>query len=143
MDWDELREAADAGIEIGAHGHTHAELDLLAGEALMAEVARPKAILEQRLGREVRSFAYPYGAHCSRVRRDVRAAGYRTACAVGNLPADVRSDAWSLPRLPVIETTDADELRRLLRRQPKSSERLLSEAKRVVRRTQRRWLAQA
>jgi peptidoglycan/xylan/chitin deacetylase (PgdA/CDA1 family) len=143
MGWDELREAADAGIEIGAHSHTHAELDLLTGEALTAEIAQPKALLEDHLGHEVTTFAYPFGAHCARVRRDVRAAGYRSACAVGNLTAGVRSDVWSLPRLAITETTDADELLRLLSLRPTSGERLLSEAKRVMRRTQRRWLTPA
>ena len=141
MGWDELRAAAAAGIEIGAHSHTHAELDLLAGDALMTELARPKAILEDQLGQEVTTFAYPFGVHCARVRRGVKAAGYRTACAIGNLPASVRSDAWSLPRLPITSTTDAAQLRCMLRRRPKSSERLHSEAKRTVRRMQRRWLA--
>ncbi|REE98926.1 polysaccharide deacetylase family protein [Thermomonospora umbrina] len=100
LTWAQVREAADHGIEIGGHSHSHPELDQVPGTALFEELTRNKGLLEDRLGRPVRTMAYPYGYSSARVRRAAREVGYESACAVANrLPRD--EDALALPRLTV------------------------------------------
>lgn len=82
--WSQLPELVDAGVEIGAHSHSHPQLDTLGKSALRRELVTPRALLEQALGREVPSFAYPHGYNGPRVRRLTRASGYRAAAAVRN-----------------------------------------------------------
>ncbi len=58
----QLRELAELGWEIGSHGLAHEPLARLEDRRLKAEVADSRARLEDQLGVQVSSFAYPYGS---------------------------------------------------------------------------------
>ena len=82
MSWSQLRDCAEAGVEIGGHTMTHAFLPSLDDEALTLELGGAKALIESRLGRPVETFAYPNGMPCDwtpRVEQAVVAAGYSAA----------------------------------------------------------------
>jgi peptidoglycan/xylan/chitin deacetylase (PgdA/CDA1 family) len=110
VSWTALAEIVDSGIEIGAHSHTHPELDRVTSQALTAQVTWPKAELERRLDRPVQSFAYPYGRYSRRVRDAVAAAGYRAACTMNSWAATAASHPLELPRTPVFHYMDAVDL---------------------------------
>jgi peptidoglycan/xylan/chitin deacetylase (PgdA/CDA1 family) len=81
--WEQVREMADAGIEIGSHTTTHPALSGLSREEAMRELAESKKLLEAKLGRTVNSFAYPFGGpqhFTDESRRLVGEAGYAAAC---------------------------------------------------------------
>ncbi len=61
MTWPELERLAEGGIETGAHGFEHLSLGAMSTDAAREQGVRARALLESRLGRPVRSFAYPYG----------------------------------------------------------------------------------
>ena len=82
--WTQIREAVAAGMEIGAHSHTHPQLDQLKQGRLEGELATSKALLEDGISRAVPSLAYPFGYSSARVRRTVHATGYSYASAVAN-----------------------------------------------------------
>jgi peptidoglycan/xylan/chitin deacetylase (PgdA/CDA1 family) len=105
---------AERGIEIGAHSHSHPELDALVPRVLEREVVRPKRLLEERLGYEVASFAYPHGYADARLRRGVQAAGYGSACSVRNLPSHPGDDHFFLARQTIMPTTDMEAFRHVL-----------------------------
>jgi peptidoglycan/xylan/chitin deacetylase (PgdA/CDA1 family) len=107
LSWAALAEIAAAGVEIGAHSHTHPELDRVSSQELTAQVTCPKAELERRLGIPVRSFAYPYGRYSRRVRDAVQAAGYQAACTMNSWAATAGSHPLELPRTPVFHHMDA------------------------------------
>lgn len=132
MSWTEIQSVAEAGIEVGAHSHTHPELDRLSKARLRAELERSKAVLEDGLGREMAAVAYPFGYHSRRVRRAARAAGYTFGCAVGNLSAHSESDRWAIPRLTVKGTADGAVLRRFVTGRTDRYDGVVSEAKRLV-----------
>jgi peptidoglycan/xylan/chitin deacetylase (PgdA/CDA1 family) len=56
-----LRDAADSGIEIGAHSVSHPHLSRLSPEDMEREIVGSQARLEDVIGRPVRCFAYPFG----------------------------------------------------------------------------------
>ncbi|HEX7158943.1 MAG TPA: polysaccharide deacetylase family protein [Edaphobacter sp.] len=93
LDWNEAREMASAGMEIGAHTHTHPILSRLTERQQRAELQESKAVLELNLGLPVTSFAYPNGgpgdftAETQRIARNV---GFTTAFSYygGINPAD-------------------------------------------------------
>ncbi|MFC4906104.1 polysaccharide deacetylase family protein [Actinomadura gamaensis] len=105
LSWTQVAEAAAHGIEIGGHSHSHPQLDQLGDRALREELARNRGLLEERLGRDVRTMAYPFGYSSARVRRMARAVGYDTACAVANRMASGGADPLAVPRLTVRATT--------------------------------------
>lgn len=101
LDWSQLAELAEQHVEIGAHTHTHTQLDIITPTAAAGEIRRCKHLLEDALGHEVPSFAYPHGFHSTKVRRWVREAGYSSACAVGNALSSPTDQLFSLARLTI------------------------------------------
>lgn len=101
LSWAQIRELSTAGIEIGAHSHSHPELDQLTEAELCRELGPARALLEDCIGGPVRSLAYPFGYSNPPVRQAARAAGYRCAAAVRNLRATPESDPFLVPRLTV------------------------------------------
>jgi peptidoglycan/xylan/chitin deacetylase (PgdA/CDA1 family) len=101
MTWQELRAWVAAGMSVGGHTQTHAQLSALGADELRDEVTRCKQELEQRLAVPVDTFAYPYGstddfdAPCEEA---VRQAGFR--CAFANRPGNARwaRNPYAVPR---------------------------------------------
>ena len=62
LDWREVRALLDHGFEIGSHGESHRVFSSLPVKEQRAEIMRSKEILEDRVGRRVRCFAYVKGA---------------------------------------------------------------------------------
>jgi peptidoglycan/xylan/chitin deacetylase (PgdA/CDA1 family) len=98
MGWSELRELADAGVEIGSHTRTHPHLTTLSDEELREELVASREQIEAELGRPCPYFAYPYGEHDARVGAAVRAAGYEAAFALLDGAVNER---FALPRIDI------------------------------------------
>ena len=80
-----------AGIEIGAHGHSHAFLEDLDDAALSAELRESRRQLSKITGGPVGSMALPGGRGGERERRAARAQGY--AHLFGSVPGPNRNPA--------------------------------------------------
>jgi peptidoglycan/xylan/chitin deacetylase (PgdA/CDA1 family) len=139
LTWQQVLEVAAAGVEIGAHSHTHPELDQLRAAQLNRELRDSKSLLEDRLGGSVPALAYPFGYSNARVRHAARAAGYEHACAVGKAITGPGGDLFALPRLTVRRSTGLRTFDRMVRGQyvPMifSKERALTRGWAMVRRT--------
>jgi peptidoglycan/xylan/chitin deacetylase (PgdA/CDA1 family) len=96
-----------AGMEIGAHSHTHRQLDLLGETQLADDISRSRDLLADVLGHPIRSFAYPHGYWRAKVLRLVDAAGFDSSCAVGNSLCSPRDHPLALSRLMIRADTDA------------------------------------
>jgi peptidoglycan/xylan/chitin deacetylase (PgdA/CDA1 family) len=104
LDWSELRACASAGIAIGSHAHSHRSLGRMSRLEAREEVHRSKETIEDKLGREVASFAYPYGVHGDHdveTKRALREAGYSIAFHSQHGSIRPRADALGLPRVKV------------------------------------------
>jgi len=136
--WSQLREAAAEGVEIGAHSHTHPQLDRLDTTRLADEIRRPKVLLEDQLGLAVKSFAYPFGYWDRTTRRAVAKAGYDSACGVDDLSARPGVNRLALPRLTVNAGTSVEQLAQLLLIRPSRGALAAAPVKRVLWRAVRR-----
>jgi len=98
MSWEQVRQAARAGIGIGCHTATHPYLSRLSASDLEDELQRSRAEIEQRTGVPVNVLAYPYGDAPLPVRE---AAGRAYTLAVSTRLAFVKpaSNPLDLPRL--------------------------------------------
>jgi peptidoglycan/xylan/chitin deacetylase (PgdA/CDA1 family) len=114
MSWEQLQEVCDQGIELGTHSHSHKKLDSLSPARAYDEIVSCKAIMQQRLNREISSIAYPYGYYSTRVRQLVIEAGYTSACAVRYTMCKLNSDRYLLPRLIVTHKTTVKRFTDLL-----------------------------
>ncbi len=89
---DQIREMQKYGVEFGSHTLSHSYLPSVSDGELRREVTESKRRLEDLLGNEVTSFAYPFGGVDRRVRSAVVNAGYLSAFTV--LPG---SNWWNDP----------------------------------------------
>lgn len=76
----QLQEMHAAGMEIASHTYSHSRLTELGMKETMRELTGSKYSLEDILGADVTSFAYPYGLYNDHVEDAVRNAGYQAAC---------------------------------------------------------------
>jgi len=111
LDWGQLPELEAAGTEIGAHSHTHPELDAVRRRRAREEIFLSRDLLESYLQHPVRSFAYPHGYSDARVRAMVREAGFKSACAVKNAVSWTGDDRFALARLTIMSSTSPSTFR--------------------------------
>lgn len=82
LTWEQVRIMQGAGVEFGGHTMTHPAVSRLNTKALDEELVESKGLLEERLGKEVRHFAYPFGksADCGlEASAILERAGYQSA----------------------------------------------------------------
>lgn len=61
LDWSELRELGDEGVDFGAHTRHHVALSRVGPERIRREIRGSLDDMERELGVRPRSLAYPYG----------------------------------------------------------------------------------
>lgn len=94
------------GVEIGAHSHTHRQMDVLPISEVKRELSLSGMLLTEMLGHNVRSFAYPHGYWRRAILRLVQEAGFGSACAVSNSFSSTANRVLALPRLMIRAHTD-------------------------------------
>ena len=103
-------------IDIGAHTATHPILSMLSAREQKTEIQRSKQRLESMLGRQVTSFAYPYGAlsdYKGETVRLVKAMNFDCACSTFTDVVRAGCDRFQLPRFMVRDWNGEEFLRRL------------------------------
>lgn len=110
MSWDQLRELAKAGMEIGSHSKTHTDLSQLSLQALAEELSASKTKLQKELGINSMFLSYPSGKYNDLVIAEARSAGYLGA--VTTQPGwEIKSQRiFEVPRLRVNRDTNIEEL---------------------------------
>lgn len=98
LSWSEIKVLSDAGIEFGSHTKTHPDLTQLSRAEAEEEVIASKAAIEDKLGKEAVTFAYPFGRYNHAV-KDIAAANFDATCSVALGKMTERSDFSSLERI--------------------------------------------
>jgi len=114
LSWEQLHDLRAHGIQIGSHGHSHRAMDCLPPREVQVEVRASKHLLEEGLGTEVVSLAYPHGYNSPRVRAAAKGAGYSSACAVKNALSHTDDDLFALARVLIERDTGTAGIARLL-----------------------------
>ncbi|PIS05107.1 MAG: hypothetical protein COT81_02985 [Candidatus Buchananbacteria bacterium CG10_big_fil_rev_8_21_14_0_10_42_9] len=96
MTWEQLKEMADAGMEIGSHGHYHLYFDRINEGELAKELSGSKEILEKQLGKQVYAVAYPFGTFDEKVVESLKEAGYLAARGIANGVDHTAEDLYDL-----------------------------------------------
>ncbi len=95
-----------AGMDVGSHTQTHANLKELSSDAARQQITQSKDELQQMVGTEVRHFCYPYGWFNPEHEEMVRAAGYITATSTRRGRVQVGENPYSLNRILVARATN-------------------------------------
>lgn len=107
LDWERIREMADGGFDFGAHTMEHADLSTLPAEQARKEIVNSKLIIQERLGRPVHFFAYPYGSVTSEI-RNIVIDEFSGACSVKLGFSTLKSDVHMLPRIDMYYLSNND-----------------------------------
>lgn len=110
LSWEELGRLVEGGLTIGSHAFNHRSLGRISSEEAREEAVRSRTLLEQRLGRPVRSLAYPFGTradYSQTTRAILYQAGYTTAFTSQHGALTPGLDPLELPRVKV-EGGEAD-----------------------------------
>jgi peptidoglycan/xylan/chitin deacetylase (PgdA/CDA1 family) len=99
LSWQKMRELDQHPFSFGSHTLTHPSLPKLDNHTIERELGESKKIIEDRLGKAVEMFAYPYGESNERIRDLASQAGYRAAFGVNT----GKFGLFNLWRVPVFE----------------------------------------
>lgn len=86
MTWEMLREMAKTpGIEIGSHALEHKPLSDIPESEAWTSLVGSKRVLEDKLGREIKTISYPCGSFNEKILEMARGAGYSCGCAASHV----------------------------------------------------------
>jgi peptidoglycan/xylan/chitin deacetylase (PgdA/CDA1 family) len=107
LTWQQLAEMVAMGMEIGGHTMTHCNLPSATEEEAWNELVQCKLLLEERLGTNVKHFAYPNGGSSQyynpQIKEFVRRAGYKSAVTSKLGAVHLRNDPFELRRIRTTE----------------------------------------
>lgn len=105
MSWDQLRQMAASGMEIGSHSCSHAVLANESRQRIQSELMQSRQRIESEIGKPCRSLAYPVGggtAISPMVVAEAQDAGYQYACSyISGINRQPQADPMHLRRLHV------------------------------------------
>lgn len=98
LEWDEIIEMSDYGIEFGAHTLNHPHLPQLTLKEAKKEIVESKALLEKHIGKDVIFFDYPYGEENEEIREIVKDE-FQCAFSTDMEFTTLQSDIYSMTRI--------------------------------------------
>jgi peptidoglycan/xylan/chitin deacetylase (PgdA/CDA1 family)/glycosyltransferase involved in cell wall biosynthesis len=112
MNQEELLEMQNYGIEFGGHTSTHPRLAELSTEQVKSEIINSKSNIEKIIGKELLSFAYPYGSLNEEVKRIPQEAGYKFAVATDSGSIVFSDDLFEIRRIGIFPTNNLFNFKR-------------------------------
>jgi peptidoglycan/xylan/chitin deacetylase (PgdA/CDA1 family) len=114
VSWEQLAEMAAAGMEIGSHSQTHADLRSVSEEHAWREIRMSKVDLEKKLGVPIDTFAYPFGAYLPDLGTMVSRAGYLGGAGLGPSPVQGLGSLFYMSRIEIRGDESLSDFLRLL-----------------------------
>ncbi len=105
INWQELKELREEGIEIGNHSHSHAYFvdveQVIRAETFRAVLEKSQQVFLDELGYVPSLFSYPYGEYTDAMASQVKAKGFVAAAAQNSGTISKYSNLFALPRFPM------------------------------------------
>ena len=104
LNWEEINQLHESGMAIGSHAHTHRSMARISLAEATDEAIRSKELIEKQIGKQVTSFAYPFGTLAdfnASVAETLFKAGYRSAFTSQHGVIHSGSEALTLPRIKI------------------------------------------
>jgi len=126
LTWGEIREMMTSNIEIGSHTLSHCNLlhykeneehDRYLSR-IKKELALSKEIIENKTGKTVKFFAYPYGVYSSLVQDLAIEAGYLGTFNVNNMNNTINNNPKNLNRQIIFGNASFDAFIKKLKQEP-------------------------
>ena len=108
----QIKEMHKNGIEFGSHTLSHCDLTKVSLQEADRELRESKKMLEDKLGFEIKSIAYPYGNCNDEIKKLSEAAGYELSFATDKAPIGLHEDRHQIRRIAIFPNTDVRGLAR-------------------------------
>lgn len=76
MNWNEIKQMANSGFEIGSHTMSHIPLTDISETKAVKEITVSKHMIGKKIGKEISGFCYPRGAYSKQLALLVQQGGY-------------------------------------------------------------------
>ena len=107
-----IKEMQDYGIEFGAHTFNHPKLNILSNEEIEHQIVDVKKPLEEKIGKEIITFAYPYGILNDYAKKMTKKAGYTFALATDSGSVCLSDDLYQIRRIAIFPNTNLFSFKR-------------------------------
>lgn len=126
LTWEEIKEMTKNNIEIGSHTLSHCNLLKYRKNEnyetyltrIRKEIFLSKEILESKIGRKVKFFAYPYGAYSSTIKDLAIQAGYEGILNANSMNNILNANPFSLNRQIIFGQNSFNSFIRILNQRP-------------------------
>ena len=126
LTWEEIREMTKNNIEIGSHTLSHCNLLKYQENEnyetyltrIRKEIFLSKEILESKIGRKVKFFAYPYGVYSPIIKNIVIQAGYEGILNANSMNNNLNADPFSLNRQIIFGQSPLNSFIQILNQRP-------------------------
>jgi len=112
MSVDMIKEMQDYGIEFGAHTFNHPKINTLSNDEIEHQIIDVKKPLEEKIGREIITFAYPYGILNDYAKEMAKKAGYTFALATDSGSVCLSDDLYQIRRIAIFPNTNLFSFKR-------------------------------
>ena len=112
LSWQQVRQLQEAKMEIGSHSLSHPYLTRLSKEQLLIELQHSKDQIEQNIGVELKSFAYPYGDCSQQTHQVAKSVGFQYICT--SKPGLCKPGAQIMHRNSVHSNTNIQDISQIL-----------------------------
>ena len=107
-----IKEMQDYGIEFGAHTFNHPKINTLSNEEIEHQIVDVKKPLEEKIGKEIITFAYPYGILNDYAKEMAKKAGYIFALATDSGSVCLSDDLYQIRRIAIFPNTNLFSFKR-------------------------------
>ena len=107
-----IKEMQDYGIEFGAHTFNHPKLNKLSNDEIKYQIVDVKKPLEEKIGREIITFAYPYGILNDYAKKMVEEASYTFGVATDSGSVCLSNDLYQIRRIAIFPNTNLFSFKR-------------------------------
>lgn len=107
-----IKEMQDYGIEFGAHTFNHPKINTLSNEEIEHQIVDVKKPLEEKIGKEIITFAYPYGILNDYAKEMAKKAGYTFALATDSGSVCLSDDLYQIRRIAIFPNTNLFSFKR-------------------------------
>ncbi len=112
MDKFMIKEMQDYGIEFGAHTFNHPKLNKLSEEEIRHQIVDVKKPLEEKIEKEIITFAYPYGILNDYAKKMAREAGYTFTVSTDSGSVCLSDDLYQIRRIAIFPNTNLFSFKR-------------------------------
>ena len=112
MDKFMIKEMQDYGIEFGAHTFNHPKLNKLSEEGIRHQIVDVKKPLEEKIEKEIITFAYPYGILNDYAKKMAREAGYTFTVSTDSGSVCLSDDLYQIRRIAIFPNTNLFSFKR-------------------------------